>query len=1318
LAGANSKAYAAAVMRNGKRAQSGRSKNSDAVRKLQRRYESAQTELREALAEQTATAEILRVMAASPGNPQPVFDAIARSAVRLCDASHCSLYQVEAGKQYPVAHHGLTQEMIEHLEQRYRRVPDPHTVTGHAILRREVVHVEDALADERFPESHATQRLAGDRVVVAVPMLQDAAPIGVLLVGRREARPFSARQIELLKTFADEAAIAIENVRLFKETSQTLERQTATAEILRVMAASPADVQPVFNAIAASAGRLCEASFCVVFRFDGRMITMAADDGRSPGTLDVIRAAYPAPPGSLSMSARAILERRVISIADAQNHPDAQLAERARRIGYRSILAVPMMKGETAIGAINVVRFEVNPFTEAQIGLLRTFADQAAIAIENVRLFNETREALERQTAAGEVLQAISNSAFDLRPVFDTIARNALHLGGAQSTTILRRKGDAFVVAANAGMFAERMSAEYREVRNAPGRGSVTGRVALERRTVQITDLFADAEYVDPKEEHAVSGGRSFLGVPILKGDEVLGVIIVRRAVPGPFEDKVVALLEGFAAQAAIAIENVRLFNETREALEQQKAIAEVLGVVTQLQSDVQPVFEAIGRNAAQLCSAMFSCVYRFDGELIHLVAIHNLPPAAQELARTMYPMKPDRSQLAGRAVLTCAIQRLEDVAQDGEYAKQVAVAGAWRRFLAVPMLREGKPLGVIGVGWPDPGAIPERQVELLKTFADQAVLAIEKVRLFNETREALEQQRALAEVLGRMSGSLADTTPVFDQILESCERLFEGHLVGMTLAGEDGLVRLGAYRGENKEALERIYPYPLGRDSGSGLAILERRVLHFANVGEAGSDAPPHVLRGAQAAGFKSIIFAPLVAEGRAIGALWVGRRVPGPFSARQTELLKSFADQAVIAIRNARLFNETKEALDQQKAAGDILRAISGSIADTAPVFDKILESCQRLFAGTIVGLNLVRKDGALHIGAYHGAHREEFEKIFPIPLTVESGSGLAILERRVVHYPDTQGADVPERTRKGCKTIGIQSAIFAPVLWEGRGLGAIFVGRDRLSFFSDQEISLLRTFADQAAIAIENAGLFREIEQKSRQLEVASRHKSEFLANMSHELRTPLNAIIGFTRIVMRRSKETLEPLQYENLDKILASGQQLLALINSILDLSKIEAGRVEVHPGRVGLAPLLEQCAHTIEPLVKSDAVTLVKDFNGALPEMFVDEEKLRQIVINLLSNAAKFTERGTIRLCAEAANGSVSIAVADTGIGIPEHKLDLIFEEFEQADASSTRAHGGTGLGLAIARRLARILGGDVEARSTPGAGSTFTLRLPVHYAG
>jgi signal transduction histidine kinase len=266
-----------------------------------------------------------------------------------------------------------------------------------------------------------------------------------------------------------------------------------------------------------------------------------------------------------------------------------------------------------------------------------------------------------------------------------------------------------------------------------------------------------------------------------------------------------------------------------------------------------------------------------------------------------------------------------------------------------------------------------------------------------------------------------------------------------------------------------------------------------------------------------------------------------------------------------------------------------------------------------------------------------------------------------------------------------------------------------------FPEKQVALLQVFADQAVIAIENVRLFHEIEDKSRQIEIASRHKSGFLASMSHELRTPLNAIIGFTRIVMRRSQERIEPKQFENLEKILASGQNLLSLINAVLDLAKIESGHVEIAAAEIQPALVLEQCLLTVEPLIK-DGVVLTKAFDERLPRMLVDEERLRQIVVNLLSNAAKFTASGSIEVGARETGDSIEIAVTDTGIGIPAEKLELIFEEFEQASAGTTRDYGGTGLGLAIARRLARLMGGDIRAESAPGAGSVFTLTLPLRF--
>ena len=414
-------------------------------------------------------------------------------------------------------------------------------------------------------------------------------------------------------------------------------------------------------------------------------------------------------------------------------------------------------------------------------------------------------------------------------------------------------------------------------------------------------------------------------------------------------------------------------------------------------------------------------------------------------------------------------------------------------------------------------------------------------------------------------------------------------------------------------------------------------------------------------------------------------------------------------------RLFNETKEALEQQKASADVLGAISSSIADTKPVFDKILESCERLFAGKQVGINLVQDDGQIRIGAYHGPGRAELERIAPFPPGEGSGSGAAIAHRRVMHYPDAGGAEVPEVTRRGCKAIGVKSAIFAPMLWEGRGIGVIFVGRDFTGPFSEKEIALLRTFADQAAIAIQNARLFREIQEKSAQLEVANKHKSDFLANMSHELRTPLNAIIGFSEVLSERMFGELNEKQADYMKDIHESGKHLLSLINDILDLSKIEAGRMDLEISSFDLPTALSNAMTLVRERAQRHGIQLGLKLDKRLGEFNADERKFKQIVLNLPSNAVKFTQDGgRVDVSAKSFDGKIEIAVRDTGIGIAPADHAAVFEEFKQVGRDYTRKAEGTGLGLALTKRFVELHGGEIRLESAPGKGSTFTFTLPV----
>jgi signal transduction histidine kinase len=400
-------------------------------------------------------------------------------------------------------------------------------------------------------------------------------------------------------------------------------------------------------------------------------------------------------------------------------------------------------------------------------------------------------------------------------------------------------------------------------------------------------------------------------------------------------------------------------------------------------------------------------------------------------------------------------------------------------------------------------------------------------------------------------------------------------------------------------------------------------------------------------------------------------------------------------------------------------VLAAISSSIADTQPVFDKILRSCERLFAGKLVGINLVDPDGLIRLGAYQGPGREELEKLQPFAPGEGSGSGAAILHRRLIQYPDAQnGEDTPSGTRRGCAAIGVKSVVFAPMIWEERAIGVIFVGRDFAGEFSEKEIALLRTFADQAVIGIQNARLFREIAEKSRQLEEASRHKSQFLASMSHELRTPLNAILGFNEMILGQIYGEVPPDMKEPLEDIQKSGKHLLRLINNVLDLAKIEAGKMELALADYSVHDTVESVRSTLRPLAEAKGLELVVRVPEDIPLAYGDGGRLAQCLMNLAGNSLKFTKHGKVEIAVEAENGHLRWRVADTGIGIPPDKLPTLFSEFKQTDATIASEYGGTGLGLSITKKFIEMHGGHIWVESELGKGSVFTLEIPLRVAG
>jgi len=974
----------------------------------------------------------------------------------------------------------------------------------------------------------------------------------------------------------------------------------------------------------------------------------------------------------------------------------------------------------------------------------------ASLQEQVATLTGKLKEAREQQSATGDVLRVISRSTFDLQVVLDTLVESAVRLCEAERGLVFRREGEIYNSVAYYNY-----SPEFRTFHEShpitPGRGTTVGRTALEGKSVQIVDILADPEYTFG-EAQKLGGGRATLAVPLLRQGTPIGALSLQRTEPRPYSRKQIELVETFAAQAVIAIENTRLLSELRESLQQQTATSEVLKIVASSTGGLKPVFATILENATRLCGAEFSLLYLSEGDVFRTVSLYGVPPAFAEQRRLNPILRPSPGTALGRVFATKQMAYIPDVMAEPAYqndplrrATFLDLAGA-RTVVCVPMLKDNQVVGAISIYRQEVRPFTEKQIELLENFAAQAVIAIENTRLLNELRESLAQQTATADVLKAISSSLDDLTPVFETIGQRAEKLCDAEISLISMVDGD-LIRLVSISGVTEKGVETVrqvyYPMRRSDETVAARAIRSGAICHVPDVL---SDPLYPSKEAARVAGFRGCLAVPMVRDEQVIGAIFVARREAGLFTDAQVQLLKTFAAQAVIAIENVRLFNETKEALERQTATADVLKVISRSTFDLQTVLDTLVASAARLCEADSASIHRPVEGSYPYVASY-GLTREYDEYMRERPLVPGRGTvlGRAITELKPIQVNDVT-ADPEYTLIEGRRLGGFRTVLGVPLLREGVPIGIIMLTRNMVRPFTDKQIELVSTFADQAAIAIENVRLFESVEARTRELAASLEELrttqdrlvqtqklallGQLTAGIAHEIKNPLNFVNNFSGISTelidelrdalkgvplddkgRAEIEELTDTLKSNFDKVVHHGRRADAIVKSMLQHSREGSGEHRLIDINALVEESLNLAWHGARAETQGFEIKLNQSFDPSAGGADVFPQDIRRALLNLIANGfyAATKRRAetnggdyepTVTASTRNLGDRVEIRIRDNGTGIAPDVKEKMFEPF-----FTTKPTGeGTGLGLSISHDvIVKQHAGTIEVDTQPG---------------